>query len=287
MTYPFVEYVIVYDDRTRSSLVPMSATNPDGITVGLLFVSHATGIQLHKAIMGQSDATKQEGGILITMDARSPSLPPSYNQTQQWMLAAMAGFFTFLACFGCLLVCIQTGYIPADGRIYIGRLATNGVVGERRRLLTEAQVYGLPEQEFVSGGAENAEGYQNAAGCAICIEEFQEGETLRVLPCSHQFHTECIVPWLTERQASCPLCKHEIVGVDGEVAMHVDGGGRGEDGTEHRCRQTTWTNVETPHATHGSTNSSLHDPATTTTVPIDASTENEADVDALLANETT
>lgn len=41
----FVQYLIVYDDRFHSALVPMSATNPDGITIGLLFVSEATGLR--------------------------------------------------------------------------------------------------------------------------------------------------------------------------------------------------------------------------------------------------
>lgn len=44
--------------------------------------------------------------------------------------------------------------------------------------------------------------------CSICIEEFEDGETVRLLPrCGHGFHTECILPWLTERQGCCPFCK--------------------------------------------------------------------------------
>jgi hypothetical protein len=41
----FVKYVIVYDDRARSALVPMVATDPDGITVGMLFVSQTSGLR--------------------------------------------------------------------------------------------------------------------------------------------------------------------------------------------------------------------------------------------------
>ncbi|CAB9530932.1 region, transmembrane domain- and RING domain-containing protein 1 [Seminavis robusta] len=48
--------------------------------------------------------------------------------------------------------------------------------------------------------------------CSICIDDFEQGEKLRMLPrCRHMFHTECILPWLTERQGCCPLCKVEVI----------------------------------------------------------------------------
>lgn len=43
--------------------------------------------------------------------------------------------------------------------------------------------------------------------CAICIEDFEDGEQLRLLPCKHWYHVECIDPWLTTKSSSCPLCK--------------------------------------------------------------------------------
>lgn len=42
--------------------------------------------------------------------------------------------------------------------------------------------------------------------CAICCEDFQNGEQLSELPCSHTFHVQCITPWL-RRSASCPCCR--------------------------------------------------------------------------------
>lgn len=32
--------------------------------------------------------------------------------------------------------------------------------------------------------------------CVICISEFELKQTLRVLPCSHEFHAKCIDKWL-------------------------------------------------------------------------------------------
>jgi len=48
--------------------------------------------------------------------------------------------------------------------------------------------------------------------CSICIDDFEEDEKIRLLPrCGHAFHTECILPWLTERQGCCPCCKAPVI----------------------------------------------------------------------------
>ncbi|KAG0046986.1 E3 ubiquitin-protein ligase rnf13 [Gryganskiella cystojenkinii] len=47
--------------------------------------------------------------------------------------------------------------------------------------------------------------------CAVCLEEFASGEEIRTLPCHHEFHCECIDPWLTRKSSTCPLCKFECM----------------------------------------------------------------------------
>ncbi|CBN77418.1 conserved unknown protein [Ectocarpus siliculosus] len=42
--------------------------------------------------------------------------------------------------------------------------------------------------------------------CAICLAAYQEEEVIKVLPCGHDFHSDCLDPWL-EVKAECPLCK--------------------------------------------------------------------------------
>ncbi|XP_074870113.1 E3 ubiquitin-protein ligase RNF43 [Carettochelys insculpta] len=46
--------------------------------------------------------------------------------------------------------------------------------------------------------------------CAVCLEEFNEGQELRVISCSHEFHRECVDPWLQQHH-TCPLCMFNII----------------------------------------------------------------------------
>nr|XP_018625404.1 RING-H2 finger protein ATL16-like isoform X2 [Nicotiana tomentosiformis] len=46
--------------------------------------------------------------------------------------------------------------------------------------------------------------------CAVCLNEFQENEKLRIIPnCAHIFHIDCIDVWL-QNNANCPLCRNSI-----------------------------------------------------------------------------
>ncbi|KAI8644785.1 hypothetical protein BD408DRAFT_412882 [Parasitella parasitica] len=51
---------------------------------------------------------------------------------------------------------------------------------------------------------------QEPDSCAICLEEYQSGNELRLLPCNHQFHTLCVDAWLTTQKKLCPICKRDI-----------------------------------------------------------------------------
>ncbi|KAI1418144.1 hypothetical protein F5Y13DRAFT_150656 [Hypoxylon sp. FL1857] len=47
-------------------------------------------------------------------------------------------------------------------------------------------------------------------GCSICTEDFTVGQDVRVLPCDHKFHPQCIDPWLVNVSGTCPLCRLDL-----------------------------------------------------------------------------
>ncbi|KVH97133.1 Zinc finger, RING/FYVE/PHD-type [Cynara cardunculus var. scolymus] len=52
---------------------------------------------------------------------------------------------------------------------------------------------------------------EGSGDCAVCLCEFQEGESLRLLPkCSHAFHLPCIDAWLRSH-SNCPLCRSHVM----------------------------------------------------------------------------
>jgi len=73
----------------------------------------------------------------------------------------------------------------------------------RRRKLPNSALKKLPVTKWSKGDP-----YET---CAICLEDFVEQEKVRVLPCSHGYHCQCIDPWLTKGRRVCPICKRKVV----------------------------------------------------------------------------
>jgi len=46
--------------------------------------------------------------------------------------------------------------------------------------------------------------------CCICLDDFEEGEKLRILPCDHGYHSKCIDSWLVKHKRICPQCRKRV-----------------------------------------------------------------------------
>jgi len=53
--------------------------------------------------------------------------------------------------------------------------------------------------------------------CPICLTRYEKTDDVSALPCSHEFHKECICTWLSNYRKTCPLCCTEL-----EKAAHDD-----------------------------------------------------------------
>lgn len=76
---------------------------------------------------------------------------------------------------------------------------------------TEAKTVTSPEEheEGIAAAAaattKDSASHDDTLGCSICTEDFEKGQDLRVLPCDHKFHPECVDPWLLNVSGTCPL----------------------------------------------------------------------------------
>ncbi|XP_076677586.1 ring finger protein murashka isoform X5 [Andrena cerasifolii] len=90
-------------------------------------------------------------------------------------------------------------------------------LGEAKpRGLTRAEVEQLPSYKF------NAETHQgDQTNCVVCMCDFEALQSLRVLPCSHEFHSKCIDKWLKSNR-TCPICR-------GDAGEYFGNSGAGSD----------------------------------------------------------
>ncbi len=56
---------------------------------------------------------------------------------------------------------------------------------------------------------ENSKIPQDKNECMICMSTFQITEKVKIMPCTHFFHTDCIREWFKSND-TCPICKYSV-----------------------------------------------------------------------------
>lgn len=171
---------VIIHNVNSNKLEPMQARDPVGILIPSVFVSEITGL-----IIKENYLYDELYFVLINDDT-------PFNITHLLLPFAIVVGICFLVMVIFMIVrCIK------DRR------------RQRRHRLPNSSLKKIPTHKYTKGDP-----YET---CAICLDDYAEGEKLRVLPCAHAYHTKCIDPWLTKNRRVCPVCKRKVFAADEQV----------------------------------------------------------------------
>ncbi|XP_022773521.1 receptor homology region, transmembrane domain- and RING domain-containing protein 2-like isoform X2 [Durio zibethinus] len=158
------------------------AGNPAGIKIYAVFVSKPSGEMLKK-YAGSTDVELW--------------LIPSFENSA-WSIMAIS-FISLLAMSAVLATCF-----------FVRRHRIRREHPQSSRIrefhgMSRCLVKAMPSLIFTAVLEDNC----TARTCAICLEDYNMGEKLRILPCCHKFHAFCVDSWLTTWRTFCPVCKRD------------------------------------------------------------------------------
>lgn len=111
----------------------------------------------------------------------------------------------------------RAGNLPAQERNAL-RTRLTAQLAERRetRPMSTSELSFLPTHKFrMPKNPELMD--EGRKTCRICLCEYEEGESVKTLPCFHQFHEDCIDQWLKKGKRNCPICKN-VVRLEGAIS---------------------------------------------------------------------
>jgi len=89
-----------------------------------------------------------------------------------------------------------------DNMSYEQLLALGDVAGKVSKGLTKQQIDKIKSVIYVAGKTDTDT-------CTICMDNYVKGTKLKVLPCKHEYHSECVNEWLASSK-KCPVCSQDV-----------------------------------------------------------------------------
>ncbi|CAH8284683.1 unnamed protein product [Eruca vesicaria subsp. sativa] len=167
--------------------------------------------------------------LITTVQNATSSLPPSSSTPPSrppWSLdssMALTIFVLLIALFFMTFFSVFIRHFAEDESTADisfsrpSRRTSSSTMSPRRRFnlrsgLHSQAVRSLPVYRYTKSAKQWIE------DCVICLSEFEEGETVKVIPhCGHVFHVDCVDTWLSSH-VTCPFCRSSQVLQDQESA---------------------------------------------------------------------
>jgi hypothetical protein len=144
---------------------------------------------------------------------------PPYPRYLEILCRIQTVFEFFWALFGvaCIVMALVFGDGPFWGMIYFfcffdfGCCVMYGNYLDNKENEWHRFVGGeQKENKEIKRASTNTQTHTFYTICAICMENYKEGDMVKDLPCKHIFHPACINKWLETHQ-NCPTCMGNVV----------------------------------------------------------------------------
>ncbi|KAF3944064.1 hypothetical protein CMV_029437 [Castanea mollissima] len=157
--------------------------------------------------------------VYYSVNAQSSTETPDSSFDLDWEIkpstaiitVILVCFFSFLGFFSIYLRRCARERVAAATTAQIDSSSSPVAVTERptrRRGIDQAVIQKFPT--FTYSTVKALKIGKSALECAVCLSEFEDHETLRLLPtCNHVFHPLCIDTWLRSR-VTCPVCRAKL-----------------------------------------------------------------------------
>ncbi|WCJ28924.1 RING/U-box superfamily protein [Euphorbia peplus] len=136
---------------------------------------------------------------------------PKFNPSLALLMLIIVGAFFCLGFFSIYIRrCTERRYMGGRLGINSAALGGGGRFSRRGQQGLDAAVIGT-FPTFLYSMVKGHKIGKAALECAVCLNEFEDDETLRLIPkCSHVFHPDCIDAWLASH-TTCPVCRADLV----------------------------------------------------------------------------
>ncbi|XP_060806172.1 E3 ubiquitin-protein ligase goliath-like isoform X2 [Amyelois transitella] len=190
--------VLIYNDRDSPQLEKMKLSTDNGRNISAVFLYKWKGREIARLV---ENGTRVLVGI--APGRKYTSVGNNINKTSVLFVS-----ISFIVLMVISLAWLVFYYIQRFRYIHAKDRLSKRLCCAAKKALSKIPVKSLKtDDREVQGDGEC---------CAICIEPYKVSETLRSLPCRHDFHKNCIDPWLLEHR-TCPMCKMDILQYYGYV----------------------------------------------------------------------